>query len=297
MQAMPAILRILLDPALDGPTNMARDEALLESVGRPGAPGPFTLRLYQWSPPTISLGYFQPYADYEALEPPARELTVVRRPTGGGAILHDQELTYSLALPIDHPLLGSGPNRLYESAHDAVIAALAELNVEARRGGVTDNSGPRRGPFFCFARRHAFDVLLAGCHNRVAPDDPSEPPTPMGGDVRALKTCAGHPALAGGVLSSLGPVDGQKIAGSAQRRTRRAVLQHGSIVLAVRYPQQPAAVLPLPMDAATFGARFAAAFTRLSCLESTAGVWSRSELHAADRLVAKYAGDEWMRRA
>ena len=81
------MFRILQDSPLDGPTNMARDEALLDRVGDGSSPP--TLRLYQWDPPTISLGYFQKYADYEALDPPAGELAVVRRPTGGGAILQD----------------------------------------------------------------------------------------------------------------------------------------------------------------------------------------------------------------
>ena len=102
-------IRVIHDPALDGPTNMARDEALLSRVGR-GASVP-TLRLYQWDPPTVSLGYFQKYAEYECLGPPAGGLPVVRRQTGGGAILHDLELTYSLTLPrrSSHPR--EGPER------------------------------------------------------------------------------------------------------------------------------------------------------------------------------------------
>jgi lipoate-protein ligase A len=256
---MPAVLRILTDPPLDGSANMARDEALMEAVGR--GESPLTLRLYQWSPPTISLGYFQPYADFEALEPPARDLAVVRRPTGGGAILHDQELTYSLTLPLDHLLLSRGPNHLYELAHDAVIAALDEHSIQARRGGFTDDSGPRHGPFFCFARRHCYDVLIA---------DHQNPLTPVGG---------------------------HKIAGSAQRRTRRAVLQHGSIVLAIRYAQQPAARLPTVLDARAFVPAFAARLAELAGLEPIRSDWSPAELESAGRIIAKYAGDEWLRRA
>ncbi len=120
-------IRVINDPALAGPVNMARDEALLAQVG--DGISPPTLRLYQWDPPTISLGYFQRYADYESLPSPAGELAVVRRQTGGGAILHDLELTYSLALPLAHPLLAKGPSKLYEVAHDAIIACLAELGI------------------------------------------------------------------------------------------------------------------------------------------------------------------------
>ena len=75
MTDSPAI-RVLNDPPLDGPANMARDEALLVRVGERRSPP--TLRLYQWDPPTVSLGYFQPYADYEALPPPVGQLAVAQ---------------------------------------------------------------------------------------------------------------------------------------------------------------------------------------------------------------------------
>ena len=243
-------IRVLQDPPLDGPANMARDEALLRRVGVGESPP--TLRLYQWDPQTISLGYFQPFAQYEALPAPAGKLPVVRRLTGGGAILHDLELTYSLTLPADHALLSEGPNRMYELAHDAIIACLRALGVRAARDGKTDDSGPRRGPFFCFARRHCLDVLVGEA----------------------------------------------KIAGSAQRRTKEVVLQHGSIVLGNRYGQQPTANVSAPVDENV-------AFVRTELLRELAvltnqsfevGAWSDPELSLAETLVAKYAGDEWTRR-
>ncbi len=73
-------IRQLIDAPLDGPTNMGRDAALLAGVDRGTSPP--TLRWYQWSPATISLGYFQRYDDYLALAPPAGTLPVVRRITG-----------------------------------------------------------------------------------------------------------------------------------------------------------------------------------------------------------------------
>jgi|CXWL01.1.fsa_nt_gi lipoate-protein ligase A len=234
---------------------MARDEAMLIEVGNKSAPP--TLRLYQWSPPTISLGYFQKYADYEALPAPAGELPVVRRLTGGGAILHDLELTYSIALPMGHELLKDGANRLYELAHDAVIAALGELRLATARCGESDDSGAARGPFFCFERRHCYDVLLGG----------------------------------------------DKIAGSAQRRTRQGILQHGSIMLGNRFDQQLAARFPEGSDAEGFLKRvaevrliFPKLFTeRLSCSYEEAP-WSQTEWKAAFALESKYSGAAWTRR-
>lgn len=249
-ESEPQALRLLVDPPLDGPANMARDEALMLRVGR-GESVP-TLRLYRWDPPTISLGYFQPIADYESLEPPEGELAVVRRLTGGGAILHDLELTYSLTLPSGHPLLGDGPNRLYELLHDAVITCLTGLGLEANRDGETDDSTPTRGPFFCFARRHRYDVLIGG----------------------------------------------DKIAGSAQRRTREAVLQHGSIILANRYAQQPTAAAPTAFEEAVEQvlARFPSDVSAGVDIAIEPGSWQDEEVAAAGDLIAKYTGDEWTRR-
>ena len=244
-------LRIIHDDAHDGPTNMARDEALLALVGE-GESVP-TLRTYQWSPPTISLGYFQKYGDYGRLDPPAGALPVVRRQTGGGAILHDRELTYSITLPADHPLLADGPNALYEIVHDALMECLAERGVETRRGSETDGSGPGRGPFFCFARRHLLDVFLG---------------------------------------------DG-KLAGSAQRRTRNAVLQHGSIIFEVRYDQQPAAPIRQValLEPDDLRRPFADAVAGRGRLSAALGQWTASELALAGDLVAQYAGRSWTRRA
>jgi len=245
------ILRVLNDPPLDGPTNMARDEALMACVG--ASQSSPTLRLYQWNRPTISLGYFQHYADYESLPPPAGELPVVRRLTGGGAILHDLELTYSLTLPVGHSLLTRGPSRLYELAHDAAIETLAALGITAARCGSSDDSGAARGPFFCFERRHCYDVLAGS----------------------------------------------DKITGSAQRRTRTAVLQHGSIVLGNRYAQQPTAVVPLPFDDCVMRARslVVEAFARLTGVPCEPGQWSNDELAAADALQDKYTSPAWTQRA
>jgi lipoate-protein ligase A len=243
-------IRLLRDPPLDGPTNMARDEALMLRVGSGASPA--AMRLYQWSPPTISLGYFQRYADYEALSPPAGRLPVVRRPTGGGAILHDLELTYSLALPVGHPLLAQGPNRLYQLARDAIVEALNKIGSNAVRCGHIDDSGAARGPFFCFERRHCYDVLVGT----------------------------------------------EKIAGSAQRRTRHAVLQHGSIILGNRFPQQRAAHPQQPFEESIAALResMVASLEAITGCRIVPGPWSLEEVAEATRSLAKYASPAWTGR-
>lgn len=245
----PEALHVLQDPPLPGAANMARDEALLKSVGRGAIPP--TLRLYEWSEPTISLGYFQGYAEYEVLPPPAGRLPVVRRLTGGGAILHDRELTYSLTVPANHTLVAGNPSRLYELVHEALMVCLAEAGVESRRSGETDDSGPAKGPFFCFARRHRLDVLIGS----------------------------------------------DKVAGSAQRRTSDAVLQHGSIIFERRFEQQPTAGLLVSGIAVdTVRRHLPATLSKIigiQCLEDT---WAAEVLQQARSLESKYAGQEWTRR-
>jgi lipoate-protein ligase A len=141
---------------------MGRDEAMLTAVGEGAAPP--TLRFYGWSPATISLGYFQRIEEFEALPPPARDLAVVRRQTGGGAILHDIELTYSLALPLTHEWLsGVSTTSLYSRVHDAFASVLAELGVPVTYGSCEAGVGcSHDGPFFCFERHSRFDLLAEG---------------------------------------------------------------------------------------------------------------------------------------
>ncbi len=245
-------IRLLNDPPLDGPTNMARDEALMTLVGQGKSPP--TLRLYEWSEPTISLGYFQKYAEYESLAPPAGELPVVRRLTGGGAILHDIELTYSLALPANHTLVHKAPNALYELVHQAVIASLKEVGIESKPCGLTDDSSPTRGPFFCFERRHAYDVIAKGA----------------------------------------------KITGSAQRRTREAVLQHGSLIIEDRFSQQTAKTASIPGSIGETVKKLRNLLVehthRLTKIPILTGIWKAAEVEMSNALHSKYAGPEWTKR-
>lgn len=148
---------VLPHARLDGPTNMARDEAMLESASVPS--GTALFRTYEWSEPTLSLGYFQAISEVEA-DPRWRGVAVVRRATGGGAILHDREVTFSLAVPGSHPLARrSGP--LYQALHDAVARTLRDRGVAAtRRGEPTGPAGDRSRPFLCFQDLDPEDLVV-----------------------------------------------------------------------------------------------------------------------------------------
>jgi lipoate-protein ligase A len=190
-------VRLIIDPPSPGPWNMAVDEVLLmDAVDNGNA----TLRFYQWSEPTLSLGYFQPFADREQ-HLASRNCAIVRRQSGGGAILHDHELTYSFVLPPGDPLTRDAPH-LYNAVHAAFIAALSKVSDNAStspllkcRGNQTSFEMPDE-PFLCFQRQSPGDVVL------TSPAD-----------------------------STVSRVPPRKVLGSAQRRHRGAILQHGSLLL------------------------------------------------------------------
>ncbi|MDP7017575.1 MAG: hypothetical protein QGG36_17360 [Pirellulaceae bacterium] len=168
--------RLIIDEPAAGAHNMAVDEWLLHDAGRSNC---IWLRLYQWNTPTLTLGYFQSWAD-RALHPASSQLDTTRRASGGGAIVHDRELTYSVAIPTAR---APSAGELYDQVHQSLVRAFAECGVDARLCDTPDQSPSPA--FLCFARRATGDILC----------------------------------------------DRHKIVGSAQRRRRLAVLQHGSILL------------------------------------------------------------------
>jgi lipoate-protein ligase A len=147
---------ILPHQTLDGPSNMAFDEALLDSVD--ADPSHAILRTYQWARPTLSLGYFQRIGDVEG-DPRWRGADVVRRPTGGGAIWHHHDLTYAIVLPGTHPAYAQ-PRALYRSVHGAIASALRQLGVRATRRGEPISKIQAKRPFLCFTDQDSEDIVI-----------------------------------------------------------------------------------------------------------------------------------------
>ncbi|MFH1747812.1 MAG: hypothetical protein ABIG44_12325 [Planctomycetota bacterium] len=152
-----ALLQVFRDPPLDGPENMARDEHLLYADSLT----PAALRIYAWTPPTISLGYFQAYGETQHLPADLRALPVVRRLTGGGAILHDREITYGLVIDHDWPPAQQAPEVLYKLVHTCwlEVCAADEPRIEMASDSL-DFPSPRRGPFFCFEKPGRTDLVI-----------------------------------------------------------------------------------------------------------------------------------------
>lgn len=188
MSTAPAPLSVWWDAPADGPTNMALDEALADEACRRGA---VLVRVSTWARPEVSLGAFQRCADARACAD-LGGLPISRRPSGGGAIVHGSDVTLAIAVPRGHPLAASA-QALYDTSHRAMVEALVERGVPARRwSGTGPGADPPDGPLLCFDRRSTGDV----------------------------------------VVDAVGPGRrDHKILGSAQRRLRGAVLQHGSLLL------------------------------------------------------------------
>lgn len=153
--------RVLRTPPASGPWNMAVDEAILEAAGRRESPP--TLRLYAWQPACLSLGYAQPYADAD-LDALARfGWQIVRRPTGGRAILHTDELTYAVIAPPDEPRVAGGVLESYRRLSQALLDALRRLKLPAqadREYFLPEETQPG-GPV-CFEVPSNYEITVSG---------------------------------------------------------------------------------------------------------------------------------------
>ena len=251
--------RLLPFTVADGPHNMAADEALLDSA----LEGTASLRFYGWSPPTLSLGYFQPES-LRAADPLLAALPFVRRPSGGDMLVHDHEVTYSLALPPGPPWQTRAESWL-NRMHSIIAAALLTVGVPAR----------------LHALRSSFDAGTRAARTKQ--------------QLKSGPLCFNH--FTGGDVIA----DDAKIVGSAQRRRRGALLQHGAILLA-RSPHTP--TLPgireltrhtLTADEITTAV--CQEFVRQTNWQLVVDDWTECERERARELTsAKYTQVGWNRR-
>lgn len=182
-------MRLLLDGHASAAHNMARDEALL-------AEGVPTLRLYGWRPAAVSLGRAQTEADVDMDAARAWGLDVVRRATGGGAILHEEsEVTYSVVLPLDHPGLPRDISGSFVFISGGIVRALRLLGVPAEIETVGDNTREA----LCYVRKQGTNVVVS------------------------------RPSSVG-VQGGISP-PARKISGGAQRRNGSHLLQHGTLIM------------------------------------------------------------------
>ncbi|MGB7876921.1 MAG: lipoate--protein ligase family protein [Anaerolineales bacterium] len=151
--------RLLTTPPARGAWNMAVDEAILEDVIR-GASLP-TLRLYAWNPPCLSLGHAQPFTDVDTTRLESHGWEVVRRMTGGRAILHTDELTYSVTAPVNEPRVAGSLLESYNRLASALLAAVQDLSlpVEMKEDKAESNGEPNP---VCFEVPSTYEITVEG---------------------------------------------------------------------------------------------------------------------------------------
>ena len=266
--------RLVREEARPGPLNMALDEIAAETAA---AGGPRTVRVYRWSPSTLSLGYGQDSDTVDWAHCEDAGVDVTRRQTGGGGIYHDEfgDISYSVVAPADEL-----PGDLLESYHllcTPVLDAFRRMGVDA---DFAEDERPAIYPPACYLR------ALHPAHDVVVSDGAGE-------DEDAA--------------------DARKVSGNAQYRRRDAVIQHGSLTYAAR-PEEHLSVFADPgVSAETFAERVTgvdehADISRAEAVEAvesaladwvdaTEGSWTDDELaRAHERAREKYESDEWVRR-
>jgi lipoyl(octanoyl) transferase len=153
--------RLIRSPSGRGAWNMAVDEAILEACGR-GESLP-ALRLYSWEPACLSLGYAQPVHDVDLTALHRHGWDLVRRPTGGRAILHIDELTYAVIGPQHEPRLSGGVLESYQALSKALLDALHRLSIPAKAQEKPDSppGGDPKGPV-CFEVPSNYEITVDG---------------------------------------------------------------------------------------------------------------------------------------
>lgn len=153
--------RILPFQKLTAFENMAVDEAVLLNADSGNAPP--TLRLYGWKPPAVSLGYFQDYyQDINTANCRALGLDIVRRPTGGKAVLHEHEVTYSVIAPRTDPLFPDSIIGTYKVISSCLAHALKSLGIHAISAEPGLERKSRGLDSFCFSEPSRHELLVAG---------------------------------------------------------------------------------------------------------------------------------------
>jgi lipoate-protein ligase A len=199
-----------------------------------------SIRFYRWKSPALSFGYFGRFADVAEY---AAERDLVRRWTGGGIVFHGDDLTYSIIMPSTEPAFGESPMAIYEKIHRALADALAETGQRAVVAAIGDRGSLR-------------SAIGTGV------TDPGY-----------SSHCFANPVQADVII------DGRKVAGAAQRRTRAGLLHQGSI------------------QGIDLGDGFAERFAReLSHDRKTHSLPEAVEYRAQEIAAQKYGTQDWLRR-
>ncbi len=156
----PSPWRLIIEDApRPGAENMAVDEAIL--LAHAAGEAPPTLRFYRWDPPAVSLGYFQDYAtDVDPAVCRQEGIDIVRRPTGGRAVLHDREVTYSVVVSADR--LPGTVVETYRSIAEGLVQGLRDLGLEADLAPEEATRGGAVPEGACFEVPSSYEIIAGG---------------------------------------------------------------------------------------------------------------------------------------
>lgn len=158
---MPVECRLLIDPPSDAAWNMACDEAMMQGLVEGKCPP--TLRFYQWHPAAISLGYFQRIEKELDLDLCRRKgIQVVRRLTGGRAVLHAAEVTYSIVIRETDPGISDSVTQAYLFFSRAIVAGFSSLGITAELSPVmrTNRMAVNAQSAACFDAPSSYEILV-----------------------------------------------------------------------------------------------------------------------------------------
>lgn len=150
--------RFLSDPPMSAAMNMAIDEAIACSFHETKIP---TLRLYTWASPALSIGSFQMMSADWSSSLQDNKIPIVRRITGGRALLHDQEITYSIVADTNHPLFLGGIKKTYYAVAAGLLTGLSRLGVSAEIFVPRKKTPAEQNPF-CMTSLSWYEIAVSG---------------------------------------------------------------------------------------------------------------------------------------
>jgi lipoate-protein ligase A len=270
---MAGLWRLILDLPAQGAWNMAVDEAILEQAGRGESPP--TLRLYDWKPACLSLGYAQPFADVDVDRLKERDWELVRRPTGGRAILHTDELTYSVSAALSDELVAGSLLESYNRLAGALLRAVELLGLTAHMKPGSDADRHSLNPV-CFEVPSAYEITVAGkkligsAQARRRDGVLQHGSLPLSGDLARITDALAYP-------------DDQTRREAARRLGARATSVASALKRVVSWDEAAAA--------------FVRGFEEVLGLRFERAPLSETESHRAHALVQeKYGNPEWIQR-
>ncbi len=266
--------RLILSTPAHGAANMAVDEAILLAVAEGTAPP--TLRFFAWQPPCLSLGFSQPHAEADVDRLRTLGWGLVRRPTGGRAILHTDELTYSVIAPLTEPRVAGSVVESYRHLSQGLVRGLDLLGLCARADKTYVLPGRDAKGAVCFELPSNYEITIA--EKKL---------------LGSAQTRSQGVVLQHGTLPLCGDIaricEGLRFETEEQRQAAR-----------VRVAQRATTVEAERGRAATWieaAQALAQGFSEALNLTLDEAVLSEAELTAASRLIAeKYASPAWSNR-